>query len=157
MEGSALRLTSCGGPESTHFGTPVSFKVRIIPKKKKKTMNKLRSLIALTRSHRQEAHSLLNWLLFLLALIPELTGNRRRADLGLARGSRDAYSGLDIRMRHLGGKNPPSQRTAPILHPGRVLTSSESQSWGMRWVQPLLLPTCSTMLQNVAAKQSRSF
>lgn len=24
-------LTSCGGPESTHFGTPVSFKVRIIP------------------------------------------------------------------------------------------------------------------------------
>ena len=156
MEGSALRLTSCGGPESTHFGTPVSFKVRIIPKKKNR-MNKLRSLIALTRSHRQEAHSLLNWLLFLLALIPELTGNRRRADLGLARGSRDAYSGLDIRMRHLGGKNPPSQRTAPILHPGRVLTSSESQSWGMRRVQPLLLPTCSTMLQNVAAKQSRSF
>lgn len=24
-------LTSCGGPDKTHFGTPVSFKVRIIP------------------------------------------------------------------------------------------------------------------------------
>lgn len=27
------RLTSWGGPESTHFGSPVSFSVRIIPKK----------------------------------------------------------------------------------------------------------------------------
>ena len=120
-------------------------------------MNKLRSLIALTRSHHQEAQSLLNWLLFLLVLTPELTGDTCRADLVLARGSRDAYSGLDTRMRHLGGKNPPSQRMTPILHPGHVLASSESQSRGMRRGQPLLLPTCSTMLQNVAAKQSQSF
>ena len=123
MEGPTLRLTSCGGPESTHFGTPVSFKVRIIPlkKKKKKRTNKLRSLTALTRSHRQEAHSLLNWLRFLLVLIPELPGNTCRADLVLARGSRDTYSGLDTRMRHVGGKNPPSQRTASIPHPGRLI------------------------------------
>ena len=120
-------------------------------------MNKLRSLIALTRSHRQEAQSLLNWLLFLLVLTPQLTGDTCRADLVLARGSRDAYSGLDTRMRHLGGKNPPSQGMRPILHPGRVLASSESQSRGVRRGQPLLLPTCSAMLQNVAAKQSPSF
>lgn len=62
------RLTSWGGPESTHLGSPVSFKVRIIPGRE--GGRKVSRLIIFPGSCHQGAHSSLNQLLGWFVYLP---------------------------------------------------------------------------------------